>query len=121
MQQQHASGQPPGKKLRVTGNYAGADPSEYDFQVCHRALTGLVEVHGIVVAEEPKLATTTAAAAADLSAARLLIRWLLRRYMWQWIIYFLVHSLFPIICKCLCLSLSLSFSRFRDLLSIERI
>ncbi|CAF0723006.1 unnamed protein product [Adineta ricciae] len=30
--QQHAAVQPPGKKLRVTGNYTGVDSSDYDFQ-----------------------------------------------------------------------------------------
>ena len=33
MQQQHSSGQPPEKKLRVGGNYAGGDPTNYDYQV----------------------------------------------------------------------------------------
>jgi hypothetical protein len=31
--QQHSSGQPPEKKLRVGGNYAGGDPTNYDYQV----------------------------------------------------------------------------------------
>jgi hypothetical protein len=31
--QQHSSGQPPEKKLRVGGNYASADPTNYDYQV----------------------------------------------------------------------------------------
>jgi len=30
--QQHPSGQPPGKKLRVSGNYPGGDPSNYEYQ-----------------------------------------------------------------------------------------
>jgi hypothetical protein len=31
--QQHSSGQPPEKKLRVGGNYASGDPTNYDYQV----------------------------------------------------------------------------------------
>jgi len=31
--QQHSSGQPPEKKLRVSGNYPSGDPSNYDYQV----------------------------------------------------------------------------------------
>lgn len=31
--QQHSSGQPPEKKLRVGGNYTNADPNNYDYQV----------------------------------------------------------------------------------------
>ena len=31
--QQHSSGQPPEKKLRVAANYASGDPNNYDYQV----------------------------------------------------------------------------------------
>ncbi len=31
--QQHASGQPPEKKLRISGNYTGGDPTNYEYQV----------------------------------------------------------------------------------------
>jgi hypothetical protein len=30
---QHSSGQPPEKKLRIAGNYAGGDPPNYEYQV----------------------------------------------------------------------------------------
>ncbi len=33
LMQQHSSGQPPEKKLRVSGNYPSGDPSNYDYQV----------------------------------------------------------------------------------------
>ena len=31
--QQHSSGQPPEKKLRMSANYATGDPSNYEYQV----------------------------------------------------------------------------------------
>jgi hypothetical protein len=31
--QQHSSGQPPEKKLRLTGNYPNGDPPNYEYQV----------------------------------------------------------------------------------------
>lgn len=91
--QQHASGQPPEKKLRVGGNYTTADPNNYDYQVkfffpfIHHSSFSIPEK-----CQSNSTATTTHVS----STTSLLICLLFNLYMHIYIyiliiIYFLVH------------------------------
>ena len=63
--QQHSSGQPPEKKIRVTGNYASGDPTNYDYQVNKFIDRFLLLTKFPLLAKSKSTATTTT----DVSAA----------------------------------------------------
>ena len=89
--QQHPSnvnvqGQPPEKKLRVSGNYTAGDPTNYEYQVNRKICFCFYFLFFIVEKSESTNVSTTTAT------------FLVCSFIYKYIIYLLVHSLFNTIC-----------------------